>query len=74
MRYENVEYRVLINNKILIACRVNIIEDGTNYIDSKVESEGIHDPGESLIKSHTENGNEMLNLNDENVNLGFTEI
>ncbi|KAK9703337.1 hypothetical protein QE152_g29410 [Popillia japonica] len=41
--YENVGYRVLVNNKVIVARHVDIVEEGTNCIGLENHSQSVHD-------------------------------
>ncbi|KAK9728103.1 hypothetical protein QE152_g18128 [Popillia japonica] len=71
--YENVGYRVLVNNKVIVARHVDIVEEGTNCIGLENPSQSVHDVtfNDSNIENDKDENNMVEEVNDQNVELGL---
>ncbi|KAK9744081.1 hypothetical protein QE152_g8047 [Popillia japonica] len=71
--YENVEYRVSVNNKVIVARHVDIVEEGTNCIGIENHSQRVHDVilNDSNIQNDKDENNVVQEVNDQNVKFGL---
>ena len=63
--YSDIEYRVLLNNKIIVARHVEIVEENVKWLD-EVESKYPF-PSTSTLESFRGNQNDRDDLSDDNV-------
>ncbi|KAK9739014.1 hypothetical protein QE152_g9379 [Popillia japonica] len=66
-------FRVLVNNKVIVARHVDIVEEGTNCIGLENHSQSVHDVtfNDSNIENDKDENNMVEEVNDQNVELGL---